>query len=35
MDRRDMASAAGVILAALLLTFGNVIMEIFFRALGI
>lgn len=36
MDRYErIIGAAGVILAALLLTFGNVIMEIFFRALGI
>jgi len=35
MDRRDIAGAAGIMLAALLLTYGNVIMEIFFRALGI
>lgn len=36
MDRREeIMSVAGIILAAMLLTFGNVIMEAFFRMLGI
>ena len=35
MDRREgIAGAAGVVLAALLLTYGNVIMEVVFNALG-
>ena len=33
--RNDIAGAAGVILAALLLTYGNVVMEALFTALGI
>ena len=36
MDRcKGIAEAAGVVLAAVLLTYGNVIMEALFRALGI
>ena len=36
MDRREyIIGVAGVMLAALLLTFGNLIMEALFRALGI
>lgn len=35
MDRREIAGAAGVILAAALLTYGNVIMGALFRVLGI
>lgn len=36
MDRREgIAGAVGVVLTALLLTYGNVIMEIVFNALGI
>lgn len=35
MDRREgIASAVGVVLTALLLTYGNVLMEIVFNALG-
>lgn len=36
MDRRELIiGVAGVMLAALLLTFGNVLMEMLFRALGV
>lgn len=36
MDRREgIAGAVGVVLTALLLTYGNVIMEIVFKAFGI
>jgi len=36
MDRREyIAGVASIILAALLLTYGNVLMEMLFRALGI
>lgn len=35
MDRHEIAGAAGAILAAALLTYGNVIMEALFRVLGI
>ena len=36
MDRREeIMGVAGIILAATLLTFGNVIMEVFFKMLGI
>ena len=35
MDRREgIASAVGVVLTALLLTYGNVIMEVVFNVLG-
>ena len=36
MNKREtIAGAAGILLAAALLTYGNVIMEVVFRALGI
>lgn len=36
MDRREsIASAVGVVLTALLLTYGNVLMEVVFEMLGI
>ena len=36
MDRREyIIGAVGVVLTALLLTFGNVLMEMLFRALGV
>ena len=35
MDRFDFVGMAGVLLAAVLLTYGNVIMEALFRAIGI
>lgn len=36
MDRREgIAGAVGVVLTALLLTYGNVIMEVVFNTLGI
>lgn len=36
MDRREsIAGAVGVVLTALLLTYGNVIMEVVFKAFGI
>ena len=36
MDRREyILGAVGVMLTALLLTFGNVFMEMLFRALGV
>ena len=36
MDRREsIAGAVGVVLTALLLTYGNVIMEIVFKAFGL
>lgn len=35
MDRCKIAGVAGVLLAASLLTYGNVIMEALFRAIGI
>jgi len=35
MKRNDIAGAAGIALAAALLTYGNVIMEALFRAIGI
>lgn len=36
MDRREnIAGAVGIMLAALLLTYGNLIMEVVFNALGI
>lgn len=35
MKRNDIAGAAGIVLAAVLLTYGNIIMEYLFRALGL
>lgn len=35
MDRCEIAGAVGVVLTALLLTYGNVIMEVVFKAFGI
>lgn len=35
MKRDDIAGMAGILLAAILLTYGNVIMEALFRAIGI
>lgn len=35
MKRDDIAGMAGVLLAAVLLTYGNVIMEALFRAIGV
>lgn len=36
MDRREeIMGVAGIILAAMLLTFGNGLMEVFFRLIGV
>lgn len=35
MKRDDIAGMAGILLAAILLTYGNIIMEYLFRALGL
>lgn len=36
MDRREgIAGAVGIMLTALLLTYGNILMEMLFRAIGV
>ena len=35
MDRSNIVGLIGVVVAGILLTYGNVLMELFFRAIGV